>query len=92
MCYFQLTTLLKVTLLKVKVFHGCFSRFLNRANGTKSRQAFHIEAYNLINVDILPLKKVHGQQSESSALIVDTKEASSRYGSTNNFMKAMKVP
>ena len=31
------TTLLKVTLL-----HGCFSRFLNCTNGTKSRKTSHI--------------------------------------------------
>ena len=27
------------TLLKVKLFHGCFSRFLNCGNSTKSRNA-----------------------------------------------------
>ena len=30
------------TLLKVKLLHGCFSHFLNFANGTKSRKASHI--------------------------------------------------
>ena len=30
------------TLLKLTFFHGCFSRFLNCANGTKSRNAPHI--------------------------------------------------
>ena len=30
------------TLLKVTLLHGCFSRFLNCANGTKSRKASHI--------------------------------------------------
>ena len=30
------------TLLKVTLFHECFSRFLNRANGTKSRKASHM--------------------------------------------------
>ena len=34
---FQLTTLLKVAL-----FHGCFSRFLNWANDTKSRNGSHV--------------------------------------------------
>ena len=33
----KLATLLKVTLL-----HGCFSRYLNCTNGTKSRKASHI--------------------------------------------------
>ena len=30
------------TLLKVALFHGCFSRFLNCTNGTKLRSASHI--------------------------------------------------
>ena len=30
------------TLLKVALFHGCFSRFLNCANGTKSRNGSHV--------------------------------------------------
>ena len=29
------------TLLKVTLLHGCFSRFLNCMNGTKSRKAPH---------------------------------------------------
>ena len=29
-------------LLKVIIFHGCFSRFLNCANGTKSHKACHL--------------------------------------------------
>ena len=29
------------TLLKVILLHGCFSRFLNRANGTKTRKTSH---------------------------------------------------
>ena len=36
-CRLKLATVLKVTLL-----HGCFSRFLNCTNGTKSRRASHI--------------------------------------------------
>ena len=32
------------TLLKVTVLHGCFSRFLNCINGTKSRNAPHISS------------------------------------------------
>ena len=31
------------TLLKLTLFHGCFSRFLNCTNGTKSRNAPHLE-------------------------------------------------
>ena len=31
------------TLLKITLFHGCFSRFLNCTNGTKSRKAPHIQ-------------------------------------------------
>ena len=30
------------TLLKVTLLHGCFSRFLNCTNGTKSRKASQI--------------------------------------------------
>ena len=33
--------LLKLTLLKLTLLHGCFSRFLNCANGTKSRNVSH---------------------------------------------------
>ena len=29
-------------LLKVTIVHGCFSRFLNCTNGTKSRKASHL--------------------------------------------------
>ena len=34
--------LLLLTLLKLTLLHGCFSRFLNCANGTKSRNASHL--------------------------------------------------
>ena len=37
---FKPTTLLKVTLL-----HGCFSRFLNCIDGTKSRKKSHIQSF-----------------------------------------------
>ena len=30
------------TLLRLTLLHGCFSRFLNCANGTKSRNASHL--------------------------------------------------
>ena len=33
------------TLLKLTLLHGCFSRFLNCTNGTKSRNASHISRY-----------------------------------------------
>ena len=36
------------TLLKVTLFHGCFSRFLNCTNGTKSRKVSHM--INMINI------------------------------------------
>ena len=35
-------TLVPPTLLKVILFHGCFSRFLNCTNGTKSRKVSNI--------------------------------------------------
>ena len=41
---FQLATLLKVTLL-----HGCFSRFLNSANSTKSRNVSHVINYAILS-------------------------------------------
>ena len=41
-------------LLLVTLFHGCFSRFLNATNGTKSRKALHIETI------ILTFTLVHG--------------------------------
>ena len=31
-------------LLKVALLHGCFARFLNCANGTKSRKTSHIRS------------------------------------------------
>ena len=34
---------LQATLLKVTLLIGCFSRFLNCTNGTKSRNASHIK-------------------------------------------------
>ena len=35
------------TLLKVTLFHGCFSRFLDCTNGTKSRNASHLFLFNI---------------------------------------------
>ena len=40
------------TLLKVTLLHGCFSRFLNCTNGTKSRNASHMR--NLYTYIIYP--------------------------------------
>ena len=37
------------TLLKVRLFHGCFSRFLNCTNGTKSRKASQL--FQALSVD-----------------------------------------
>ena len=58
-------TLLKLkpaTLLKLTLFHGCFSRFWNCANATKPRNAPHVPAifdYDFTFWDILfPLKMV----------------------------------
>ena len=41
------------TLLKVTVLHGCFSRFLNCTNGTKSRNASQIFIHKLFNISFL---------------------------------------
>ena len=38
----QAEPIFSVTLLKVTLLHGCFSRFLNCKNGAKSRNASHI--------------------------------------------------
>ena len=39
-CYFKKSC--TTTLLKVSLLHGCFSRFLNCTNCTKSRKVVHI--------------------------------------------------
>ena len=40
------------TLLKLTLLHGCFSRFLNCTNGTKSRNAPHIDYLSIIIIII----------------------------------------
>ena len=37
-------------LLKVTLLHGCFSRFLNCANGTKSPKASHLSVKAFMNL------------------------------------------
>ena len=44
------------TLLKVALLHGCFSRSVNCANGTKSRNTSHL-VYIKKHVKILPTFK-----------------------------------
>ena len=34
---------------KVTLFHGCFSRFLNCKNGTKSLKASHIKTNSMVS-------------------------------------------
>ena len=41
--------LVKLQALKVTLFHGCFSGFLNYKNDTKSRKASHIKKPSLIH-------------------------------------------
>ena len=43
-CYFLVAVSKPATLLKSALLYGCFSRFLNCTNGTKSRNATHSEA------------------------------------------------
>ena len=43
--------------LKVTLLHGCFSRFLNCTNGTKSRKASHM-IYRPLNTLLEKLKNV----------------------------------
>ena len=38
------------TLLKLTLLHGCFSRFLNCTNGTKSRNASHMKLKLILGV------------------------------------------
>ena len=40
--YSKVAGLKPATLLKLTLLHGCFSRFLNCTNGTKSRNAPHL--------------------------------------------------
>ena len=40
------------TLLKVKFFHGCFSRFLNCVNGTKSHNASYLVLLEIWNLSV----------------------------------------
>ena len=49
--------------VKVPLFRGCFSHFLNRTNGTKSREASHIttahpnkEPFNVIKTKVVEAK------------------------------------
>ena len=52
--FVQLSCRLKpATLLKLTLFHGCFSRFLNCANGTKSRNAPNITSYHCFQSHLL---------------------------------------
>ena len=52
-CYFWYSC----RLLKVTLHHGCFSRFLNCTNGTKSRNASHMmfrwQLHNALEINIL---------------------------------------
>ena len=43
--------------VKVTLLHGCFSRFLNCTNGTKSRKASYKSHYNMENAFIIFLVK-----------------------------------
>ena len=40
------------TLLKVKLFYGCFSRFLNCVNGTKSHNASYLVLLEIWNLSV----------------------------------------
>ena len=53
---YNLYKLILATLLKVTLFHGCFSRFLNCTNATKSRKASHIIPES-VDIEINKLKK-----------------------------------
>ena len=53
------------TLLKLTLLHGCFSRFLNYANGTKLRNAPHI--FNPFLPDI-PFDPLSLEESENQRI------------------------
>ena len=40
-------------LLKVTLLHGCFSRFLNCTNGTKSHNTSHINLFSVLEAPLL---------------------------------------
>ena len=46
------------SLLKVKLFPGCFSRSLNCTNGTKSCEASQIKVLKIVNVGMFFMKSV----------------------------------
>ena len=60
----SVTFMLKpATFRKVTLLHGCFSRFLNCTNGTKSRKASHItllqfERFLVPNLDLMLKSKI----------------------------------
>ena len=51
--FYNLKTEKPVTSLEVALLHGCFSRFLNCTNDTKSRNASHIVQI----IDMIPLEE-----------------------------------
>ena len=60
-CQFSPATLLKLTLL-----HGCFSRFLNCTNGTKSCNASHMTSSSKFYSRAEVLAPVLGSYDEDS--------------------------
>ena len=42
-----------ILILKLTLFHGCFSRFLNRTNRTKSRNASHMKNLRELFLDLI---------------------------------------
>ena len=51
--FYNLKTEEPATSLEVALLHGCFSRFLNCTNDTKSRNASHIVQI----IDMIPLEE-----------------------------------
>ena len=46
------------TLMKVTLLHGCFSRFLNCINDTKSTNLLQIYLLIRVKVEIIPSQKI----------------------------------
>ena len=87
------------TLLKVTLFHGCFSRFLNCTNATKSRKASHIipesvdieinkPKKNLIEIDgINTLLREENQKLREENAIIKNSNNVNKANNTNKINK-----
>ena len=62
-CQFELSCRLKpVTLLKVTLIHGCFSRFSNYTNGTKLRKASNMDKVNPTDISVFKVTNKNNRE------------------------------